>query len=145
MLRRPGTLMGAVIALLALSGGADAQQTLRVAADVGYAPHAMANPTGSAEGYNIDIAHAIAQKLGMNVEVIDQQYSAIFAGRNAKKYDMIVAPVTITEERAKNMLLTEPYADSDYQFIIKKGAAQITSLDDLKGKVIAVNKGNLYD
>jgi polar amino acid transport system substrate-binding protein len=138
-------LLGAAVALAVAGGTAEAQQKLRVAADVGYAPHVMAKPTGGVEGYNIDIADAIAKKLGMELEVIDQQWSGIFAGLNAKKYDLIIAPTTITEERAKNMLFTEPYADNDYQFTIKKGAPQVASLDDLKGRVISVNKGNLYD
>lgn len=137
--------LAAALALAVAGGAAQAQQKLKVAADVGYAPHVMAKPTGGVEGYNVDIAEAIAKKLGLELEVVDQQWSGIFAGLNAKKYDLIIAPTTITEERAKSMLFTEPYADNDYQFTIKKGAPQVASLDDLKGKIIAVNKGNLYD
>ncbi|MET4700051.1 polar amino acid transport system substrate-binding protein [Constrictibacter sp. MBR-5] len=144
---RTKTARAAVAAavLVLAAGGAQAQEKFRVAADVGYAPHVMAKPTGGVEGMNIDIGEAIAKKMGMQLEVIDQQWSGIFAGLNAKKYDMIVAPTTITEERAKSMLFTEGYFESEYQFVIKKGAPQVTSLDDLKGKVLSVNKGNLYD
>lgn len=134
----------AATAMMLAAGGAQAEK-FKVAADVGYAPHVMAKPTGGVEGMNIDIGEAIAKKLGMELEVIDQQWSGIFAGLNAKKYDMIVAPTTITKERAESMLFTEGYFDGDYQFVIKKSAPQVTALDDLKGKVISVNKGNLYD
>ena len=142
---RTAMAMFAAAAMVLVAGGAQAQEKFWVAADVGYAPHVMAKPTGGVEGMNIDIGEAIAKKMGMELEVIDQQWSGIFAGLNAKRYDMIVAPTTITEERAKSMLFTEGYFESEYQFIIKKGEPQITSLDDLKGKTISVNKGNLYD
>ena len=148
--RRIGTAFGAVLAVLASvgpasMGTAQAQQKIRVAADVGYAPHVMLKPTGGFEGYNVDLAQAIAKKLGYELEIIDQQWSGIFAGLNAKRYAFIISPTTITEERARNMLFTEPYLDNDYGFLIKKGAPQVAGLDDLKSKVIAVNKGNLYD
>ena len=123
---------------------AQAQKTMKVAADVGYVPHVMATATGGVEGYNVDLANEVARRMGMKFEIIDQEWSGIFAGLNAKRYDTIIAPTTITADRSKNMLFAEGYMDVNYIFILKKGSSANT-LDDLKGKKIAVNRGNLFD
>jgi polar amino acid transport system substrate-binding protein len=138
------TIRIAALLALVLSGQVQAQE-LTVAADVGFAPHIMAKPTGGHEGFNVDLIEAIAKKMGRTAKIVDQQFSGIFAGLNAKKYDFIIAPTTVTEERAKSLLFTEGYIETDHQFIIKKGEPAITKLEDLKGKIIAVNNGNLYD
>ena len=118
---------------------------LKVAADVGYAPHVMAAATGGVEGYNVDLMAEIAKRMGAEYEVIDQEWSGIFAGLAAGKYIAIIAPTTVTEERANSMLFGEPYFDVNYQFLIPAGVDQVKTLDDLKGKTIAVNKGNFFD
>ena len=137
-------LTAAATALLLVNPTAFAAK-LVVAADVGFAPHVMAKPTGGYEGYNVDMVNEIGRRLGMDIEVVDQEWSGIFAGLNAKKYDFIMAPTTVTAERAKSMLFIEGYMDTNYRFLVKKDTPDLESLDDLKGKVIAVNKGNIYD
>ena len=137
-------IIGAVVGAGLLAAPAFAE-TLKVAADVGYAPHVMATPSGGVEGYNVDLTAELAKRLGLEYEVVDQEWSGIFAGLKAGKYKAIIAPTTVTEERANSMLFGEPYFEVNYQFLIPAGADQVTSLDDLKGKIIAVNKGNFYD
>ena len=63
----------------------------------------------------------------------------------AGTYDYVAAPVTVTKERADNMLFTEGYLNTDFQFLIKKGAPKVTELKQLKGKMVSVNKGSAYD
>ena len=119
---------------------------LTVAADVGFAPHAMALPDGTTEGFNIDLAAEIAKRLGRpGYEIIDSEWSGMFAGLNAKKFEFIIAPMTATPERAEMVLFTEGYLDTDYTFLIAKRSPEITSLSDLRGKTIAVNNGSAYD
>lgn len=138
------TLIGAAVAAGLMTTPALADP-MKVAADVGYAPHVMASTSGGAEGYNVDLMAEIAKRLGIEYEVVDQEWSGIFAGLAAGKYVAIIAPTTVTEERAKQMLFGEPYFEVNYQFLIPANADQITKLEDLKGKTIAVNKGNFYD
>ena len=132
------------IVTLLITGTATAG-TMKVAADVGYSPHVMASASGGVEGYNVDIMDEISKRMGIKHEVIDQEWSGIFAGLAAGKYVVIIAPTTVTKDRAQKMLFGEPYFEVNYQFLIKKGAPQVNSLDDLAGKKIAVNKGNFYD
>tara|TARA_A100000164_G_C21929141_1_gene784664 strand:- start:1285 stop:2121 length:837 start_codon:yes stop_codon:yes gene_type:complete len=132
-------------AALMLVAGAASAETMKVAADVGYSPHVMASASGGVEGYNVDIMDEMAKRMGVKHEVIDQEWSGIFAGLAAGKYVVIIAPTTVTAERASKMLFGEPYFEVNYQFLIKKGSPQVNKLGDLAGKKIAVNKGNFYD
>lgn len=119
---------------------------LVVAADVGFAPHAMVRPDGSAEGFNVDLAAEIAERLGRpGYEIVDSEWSGMFAGLNAKKFEFVVAPMTATPERAEMVLFSEAYLDTDYTFLIAERSPEIASLTDLRGKTIAVNNGSAYD
>ena len=79
------------------------------------------------------------------IEIDATQFSGLVPALQAGTYDFIAAPVTVTKERADNLLFTEGYLNTDFQFVVKKDAPEITRLEDLKGKVIAVNKGSAYD
>lgn len=134
------------LALAAAAGSSLAQGApLKTGVDATFAPHAMAKLGGGLQGFNIDLGEELAKRLGRKIEVEGTEFSGLVPGLNAKKYDFILAPVTVTPERAKVMLFTEGYLDTDYTFVIKKGAAPIKTLDDLKGKTIAVNKGSAYE
>lgn len=121
-------------------------RVLVMAADVGFAPHVMALPDGASEGFNVDMAAEIAERLGRpGYEIVDSEWTGLFAGLNANKFEFIVAPITATPERAEMVLFTEGYLDTDYTFLISKRSPEITSLEDLRGKTIAVNNGTSYD
>lgn len=138
--------MFAMLAALGLAAGtAGAQDKVVAAADVGYAPFAMVAADGSFEGLDIDIAKALSAEMGTEIEVIDQPWSATIPGLMAKKFDMILAPATITAERAESILFAEGYGDATYGFLLNSGSADVTSLEDLRGKTVATNKGNLFD
>lgn len=115
-------------------------------ADVGNAPYIMQKPDGTFEGFDVDRLAEIAKRLGRpGYKLVDQQWSGIFAGLNAKRFDLIMASTIITKERAENVLFTEGDHGNDYRFLTAADAPEVKSLDDLKGKVIAVNQGNTYD
>ena len=113
----PTVLAGAL--LLVLNNPSSAAEKLVVAADVGFAPHIMAKPSGGFEGYNVDLINEVGRRLGVEIEIVDQEWSGIFAGLNAKKYDVIIAPTTVTAERAASMLFMEGYLDTDYRFLVQ--------------------------
>ena len=118
---------------------------LRTGVDATFAPHAMIKLDGGLQGFNIDLGEELARRLSRKIEIEGTEFSGLVPGLNAKKYDFILAPVTVTPERAKVMLFSEGYLDTDYTFVTKKGAPAIKALDDLKGKTISVNKGSAYE
>lgn len=138
----PVIAMGAAFLLAA---PAIAQDALKTAVDGTYAPHAMPKLSGGIEGFNVDLAEAIAHQLDRKITVDVGQFSGLLPALQAGTYDFVIAPVTATRERAESMLFTEGYLNTDFQFITKRDAPDVTRLEEFKGKVISVNKGSAYD
>ncbi len=147
---RPMTLLmllAALTAAPALAQVADhpPQSPLVVAIDIGYAPFAMKNTAGGAEGFNIDIARELTRRLKRpNLEIVDTRFNVILAGLYSKRYEMIMAPIFITEQRSKEMLFTEPYIDSGTGFVYRK-TDKFKTLEDLRGKRMTVSTGTVQD
>lgn len=141
-----------LVVLLMTTGTAFAQedhpadQPLRVGADVGYAPFHFRLPSGEVVGFSVDVLAELARRLGRpGYEIIDVNYSAIFSGMFAKRYEFVISPANITMERAQQMLFTEGYMSTGLGLLIPASAPDLTSLEDLRGKVIGVNNGSNSD
>lgn len=132
-------------ASLLLTGAAAAQDKYTVALDGTFAPHAMPKLGGGIEGFNVDLANLIGERLGVEMDIVATQFSGILPGLQAGTYDFVVAPTTITEERAQNLLFSEGYLNTDFLFLVGADAPEITDMKEFAGKVIAVNKGSAYD
>jgi len=136
---------GLLCAGAACAPSAFAQQPLKTAVDGTFAPHAMPKLGGGYEGFNIDLATEIGKRLKRPVAIDAVQFSGIVPALQAGTYDFVAAPTTVTKERADNMLFTEGYLNTDFQFLVKKGGPKVGKLEDLKGKIVSVNKGSAYD
>src|SRR5260221_8798510 len=131
--------------LVAASAYAQEPPPLRTAVDGTFAPHAFPNLSGGYQGFNIDLANEIARRLKRKSTIDALQFSGLVPALQAGTYDFLAAPTTVTKERAESLLFTEGYLNTDFQFLIKKGAPKVTKLEDLKGKTVSVNKGSAYD
>jgi polar amino acid transport system substrate-binding protein len=110
-----------------------------------FAPHAMPKLGGGVEGFNVDLIEEIGKKMGRKIEIFAGEFSGLIPAMNAGKIDFVGAPTTATPERAKNLLFSEGYLNTYYQFLAGAKAPDVKSLEDLKGKTISVNKGSAYD
>ena len=81
-------------------------------------------------GIDVEIAQAIAEKLGMELEIVDVEFGAVLTGVAEGKYDMGMAGITVTDERKQSMDFSNTYA-TGVQVIIVADGSPITSLDDL--------------
>lgn len=134
-----------VLSAVAAASPLWAQETLKTAVDGTFAPHAMPTLSGGIEGFNVDLSDAIAAKLKKKITIDAAQFSGLVPALQAGSYDFLIAPVTVTKERADSLLFTEGYLNTDFQFLLKKDTPDFAALEDLKGKVVSVNKGSAYD
>lgn len=91
-------------------------------------------------GIDAEIAQAIADKLGLNLEIVDMDFSSIVTAVQTGKVDVGIAGMTVDPEREKNVDFTDSYA-TGVQVIIVPEDSDITSVDDLDGKLIGVQEG----
>ena len=138
-------IVAAVIAAL-LAGTVWAQQKPLVAGvDGTFAPHAMPKLGGGVEGFNVDLINEAGRRMGRKVEIFAGEFSGLIPAMQSGKIDFVGAPTTVTPERAKQLLFTEGYLNTYYAFVVAAGKPELRSLDDLKGKTVASNKGSAYD
>lgn len=146
---RQTTLFAAALAAgLAIAAGpaaAQSSQPLRCGLDGTFAPHAMPKLGGGVEGFNVELFQEVARRMKREIVIDSASFSGLIPALNAGRYDFLCAPTTVSKERAENLLFTEGYLYTFYQFVVKKDGAKIAALGDLKGKKVSVNKGSIYD
>lgn len=115
-----------------------AQSKMRVGVEGNYPPFSMISPDGTLSGFDIDVAKAVCAEMKVECTLVQQEFDGMIPALNARKFDMIVASLTITEERKKAVDFSDPYYDVPSRWIAKKGALTETSPAALKGKKIIV-------
>src|SRR5438876_12285512 len=105
-------LLVVAFSVLFATSAAAQDKPLVVGLDGTFAPHAMPKLGGGVEGFNVDMANEIGRRLGRPITIVAQEFSGLVPGMNAKRFDFLVAPVTVTTERAKTMLFSEGYLNT---------------------------------
>ncbi len=119
--------------------------TITVSTDPLYPPQSSLNPeTGEYEGFDIDVAKAIADRLGVEITWATPKWEAITAGNWQGRWDMSVGSMTVTTERAEVLDFSPAYYYTPASVAVPEGS-DITSVDQLTGKTIAVCAGCTYD
>ena len=134
------TLLASLLAAATLAGcggGSASSDTLRVGTEGTYSPFSFQGPDGKLTGYDIEVVTAVAGKLGKKVEFTQTPFDSIFAGLEAKRFDIIANQVTVTDERKAKYDLSQPYTVSEGVIVTRADDTSITSLADLKGKTTA--------
>jgi ABC-type amino acid transport substrate-binding protein len=111
---------------------------LLMGSDTTYPPFESIGDDGKPEGFDVDIAMELADRLGLELEVVTTAWEGIIPGLKTDKYDIIMSAMTITDERLAEINFSDPYIDSNQSIAVKKGTTDITSADDLAGKVVGV-------
>ena len=121
---------------------ANAAEKLRIGTEGAYPPFNFIDTAGKIGGFDVDIGLALCAKMQVECEVVAQDWDGIIPGLVAKKYDMIIASMFITEERRKQVAFSDPYYMAAMTHVAAKGAG-ITAFTNeaLKGKVIGAQAG----
>ena len=108
---------------------------LRVGTEGTYAPFSYHDPaTGELAGYDVDVARAVGDKLGVKVEFVETPWDSIFAALEANRFDVVANQVTITAERQAKYDLSEPYAIGEGVIVTRADDNSITSLGGPQGQ-----------
>lgn len=113
---------------------------LIMSTNAAFPPYEMTTDSGEFEGIDIETAQAIADKLGLELQIDDMDFDAALLAVQQGKADMVIAGVTVTDERQNVMDFTDSYA-TGIQSIIVKEDSDIASVDDLAGKKIGTQRG----
>jgi cystine transport system substrate-binding protein len=110
---------------------------LKIGTEGTYAPFTFHDTSGALVGFDVEIGRAVAAKLGVTAEFLEGKWDGLIAGLDAKRYDVVINQVGITEERQKKYDFSEPYIASKAVLIVKADNNDITSFADLNGKTAA--------
>ena len=113
---------------------------LTMATNAAFPPYEMTTDAGEFEGIDIDTAKAIAEKLGLELQIDDMDFDAALLSVQQGKADIVMAGVTVTDERKAVMDFSDSYATGIQSVIVPEGS-DIASVDDLAGKKIGTQRG----
>jgi arginine/ornithine transport system substrate-binding protein len=124
-------------------------KVVRIGVEGAYPPFSWVTPSGELKGFDIDIAKALVAAMGAEIKLVPQDWDGIIPALLARKYDAIIASMSITEERKKKVAFTNKYYNTPAKFICKKGSmkeftkAQVAQAT--AGKKIAVQRATIHD
>ena len=115
---------------------------LTMSTNATFPPYEMLADDGSFEGIDVEVAGAIAEKLGLELQIDDMGFDAALLAvqGDSPKADIVMAGVTVTEDRQLVMNFSDSYATGIQVVIVKEGS-DIKSIDDLEGKKIGTQMG----
>lgn len=141
-------IAAAFVATIALAGSqakAEEQDKVRIGVEGAYPPFSQVTPEGELKGFDIDIAKALCEEMQVECELVPQDWDGIIPALNAKKFDAIVASMSITEERKKKVDFTDKYYQTPAKFVRKKGSGIEITEEGLDGKVVGVQRATIHD
>ena len=140
-------IAAAFIALTCAAGSIQAKEwkVVRIGVEGAYPPFSYTTADGKLEGFDIDIAKALCKAMGVEIKLVPQDWDGIIPALLAKKYDAIIASMSITEERKKKVAFTNKYYQTPAKFICKKGMVKEFSPEVLKGKTVGVQRATIHD
>jgi polar amino acid transport system substrate-binding protein len=114
----------------------------KVATDATWAPFESVNEqTHQIEGFDIDLFNAVADAAGIKITFINVAFDPLLAGMAQRTYDAAISSITITADRQKQMLFSDPYFDAGQIITVLNSNNSINSKTDLAGKKVAVQLG----
>jgi polar amino acid transport system substrate-binding protein/arginine/ornithine transport system substrate-binding protein len=138
------TIAAAAVLASAWTLPAAAGEKLRIGVEGAYPPFSWKEPDGTLKGFDIDIALALCEKMGRECELVEQDWDGIIPALLARKYDAIIASMSITEERKKRVDFSDKYYNTPNRLVAAEGAGFEPTAAGLKGKSVGVQRGTVH-
>jgi polar amino acid transport system substrate-binding protein len=130
-------------ATLVFASSVTAADKLKIGTEGAYPPFNLIAADGQVGGFDVEIAQALCAKMQAECEVVTSDWDGIIPALKAKKFDFLVASMSITEERQQAVDFTAPYYTNKLQFIAPRGGDFKTDKASLKGKVIGAQRATI--
>jgi len=138
-------LLACATAALSLPAAAQVPNPLRVAAAAAYPPFSQLGTDGQLKGFDIDIANAVCERLKTRCQFVQTEFDAMIPALRAKKFDLIVASMSITPERQKVVGFSNKYYSTPARVVIRADASFDGTAEGLKGKKLGVQRTTIHD
>jgi len=134
----------AVLALAAGTAAADMKK-VKIGTEGAYPPFNSIDPNGELVGFDVDIAKALCAAANFECEFVVQDWDGIIPALHAKKFDAIIASMSITEERKQAVDFTDKYYNTPAKFIATKGQTFDFTADGLAGKALGTQRATIHE
>jgi len=118
---------------------------LTVSTDANYAPQSFLDDKGNLVGFDIDVAKAVASRLGVKAKHVTPDWDIIVSGKWGGRWDLSIGSMTITSERAAVVDFSIPYYYTPAQFAIHKNNKRVNTINGLVGKTVGIGAGTTYE
>lgn len=117
------------------------EDVFQVANSGAYPPFSFVNTQGELVGFDVDIAEALAEEMGVEVNIQSSPWNGIIAALVGGRFDACICSMSVTEERQKAVDFTDPYYSAGLSVWVQEGTDDINSIDDLSGKRVGSTLG----
>ncbi len=141
-------IVAASCALALIAGPVMAKdwKEIRIAFDVPYEPFEYKTPEGELTGFEVELAEAMCDELKADCTFVIQAWDGMIPGLLARKFDAIMSSMSITPERAEQVLFSEPYYNTPGAWFARESVnVDPSDVNDMKGKIVGVQRGTTMD
>lgn len=129
-----------IFTMAACSNGKNSEKTITIATSPDFPPFESLDGSGKVSGIEIDIMELICKELSATLKIEKMDFDSVLPGIQAGKYDVGVSGISVTEQRKKNAMFTDPYCLAAQAIVVTEGSP-ITCKADLDGKSVSVQSG----
>ncbi|MFD2264682.1 transporter substrate-binding domain-containing protein [Lacibacterium aquatile] len=138
-------ILAAAAAVMLSSGGAMAQGVVKLGTEGAYPPFNFYNEKKELVGFDIEIGDALCAEMKRKCEWVANEWDTIIPALNAKKFDAIIAQMSIRPDRAEKVDFTKPYSSTPSKIIQPKGKGLKNTAESLKGKKVGVQRETIQE
>lgn len=138
-------MLAAAMLLVSTSARAQDWKEIRIGVEGAYPPFSSITKSGQLVGFDIDIALALCKEMKAQCSLVPQDWDGIIPALLARKYDAIIASMSITPERQKKVAFTDKYYRETARFVRRKGSGLTTNISAMEGKTVGVQRATTYD
>jgi arginine/ornithine transport system substrate-binding protein len=139
----------ATLVLVAAAGASFAQapdwKKIRIGVEGAYPPFSEVGPDGRIRGFDIDVANALCAELKAECTLVQQEFDGMIPGLQARKFDAVIASMSITEERKRSVAFSVKYYSTPGRLVARRGTAMQATPEGMKGKRIGVQRSTTHD